>query len=503
MNAYRGVMGNSSLVRLFVGEFISGIGDWLYLVALLVIVYNESQDPLVLGIVGAARIIPYVILSVPAGIIIDRFDRRLVLLVTDVARGLIMVILTIIVANDGPLLAVVALAILATCFSCFFRPAIGAYLPSLVRDERELGPANSLFATLGELSFIIGPALAGIIIAAADLTIAFAINAVTFAVVSITLATLPPGLPGKPAGGFNPSVPADEAERAAADADALTDDATRAAAAPDAVAATAAPDADDPGARARIMAIRRPLIGMLALDTTAGFLFGGLSVLTVIIAVDQLNAGEAGTGYLNAAVGVGGVLGAIGSGAILARKSLAPAMLFGAFILAGGFVILGFSTSLPPALFAMAIIAAGSLVADVVSTTVFQRNRARRAARPRPGRHAVDHDRHLRRGLPAAAGARHRHRPPADAARRRRDHHGRGGHLVLAAASLPHPRGRRGGRRAHPGQPAAVVRRRAGPGPRGGRRPPDVHPGEGGRGRHPPGRARGPVLHHRLRQVRR
>jgi MFS family permease len=372
MNAYRGVLGNSALVRLFVGEFISGIGDWLYLVALLVIVYNESQDPLLLGIVGAARIIPYVLLSVPAGIIVDRFDRRLVLLVTDVARGLIMVALTIIVANDGPLLAVVGLAIFATCFSCFFRPAIGAYLPSLVRDERELGPANSLFATLGELSFIVGPALAGIIIAAADLTLAFAINAVTFAIVAITLATLPPGLPGKPSRGVEPAVPADDIEPVAGDVAPVARDG----AVPDAIAVTAAaaaPKADELSARSRIMAIRRPLIGMLALDTTAGFLFGGLSVLTVIIAVDQLNAGEAGTGYLNAAVGVGGVLGAIGSGAILARKSLAPAMLGGASILAGGFVILGLSTTLPPALFAMAIIAAGSLVADVVSTTVFQR----------------------------------------------------------------------------------------------------------------------------------
>ncbi|HEY3335217.1 MAG TPA: MFS transporter [Candidatus Limnocylindrales bacterium] len=369
MSAYRGVLGNSALVRLFAGEFISGIGDWLYLVALLVIVYNESQDPLLLGIVGAARIIPYVILSVPAGIIIDRFDRRLVLLVTDVARGLIMVALTIIVANDGPLIAVVGLAIFATCFSCFFRPAIGAYLPSLVRDERELGPANSLFATLGELSFIIGPALAGIIIAASDLTLAFAINAVTFAIVAITLATLPPGLPGKPSGGVNPAVEGD--------ADAPMDGSVPAAVAdgalPEALATAATPVVDDIGARARIMAIRRPLLGMLALDTTAGFLFGGLSVLTVIIAVDQLHAGEAGTGYLNAAVGVGGVLGALVSGAILARKSLAPAMLGGALVLAAGFVILGLSTSLPPALFAMAIIAAGSLVADIVSTTVFQR----------------------------------------------------------------------------------------------------------------------------------
>ena len=80
---------------------MSGIGDWLYLVALLVVVYQESDDPVLLGIVGAARILPYVVLSVPAGIVIDRYDRRMVLLVTDVARGLIMVVMTVVVAMEG------------------------------------------------------------------------------------------------------------------------------------------------------------------------------------------------------------------------------------------------------------------------------------------------------------------------------------------------------------------------------------------------------------------
>lgn len=335
-------------MRLLAGEFISGIGDWLYLVALLVVVYQESSDPLLLGVVGAARVIPYVVLSVPAGIIVDRYDRRLVLLVTDVARGLIMVALTVIVATDGPLWSVVGLAILATCFSCFFSPAIGAYLPTMVRDERELGPANSLFATLNELSFILGPAIAGIIIAAADLTLAFALNAVTFAIISVTLATLPSSNP--------------RAEKAAA----------AAATNPEAMA-DATPQPADEGAASRLVALRRPLFGMLFLDTVAGFMFGGLSIITVMIAVDQLGVGEAGTGYLNAAVGIGGVLGAIGSGAIIARPNLAPAWFLGVLGLVGGFILLGFSSALAPALLAMAIIAAGSLVADIVSTTIFQR----------------------------------------------------------------------------------------------------------------------------------
>ena len=84
------------------GEFISGIGDWLYLVAILVVVYAESNSPVLLGIVGAARILPYVLLSVPAGIVADRFDRRMVLLVTDVARGLLMLVLAAAVMLDAP-----------------------------------------------------------------------------------------------------------------------------------------------------------------------------------------------------------------------------------------------------------------------------------------------------------------------------------------------------------------------------------------------------------------
>ena len=58
LRAYRGLLSNRPLVRLLGGEFVSSIGDWLYLVALLVLVYSASGDPLLLGIVGAARVLP-------------------------------------------------------------------------------------------------------------------------------------------------------------------------------------------------------------------------------------------------------------------------------------------------------------------------------------------------------------------------------------------------------------------------------------------------------------
>src|SRR5512134_1054627 len=109
--AFRTIAGNPRLVRLLAGEFISNIGDWLYLVALLVVVYRESSDPFLLGVIGGARIIPYVLLSVPAGIVVDRYDRRLVLIVTDLIRGVAMIGLAANTFLDGPVLLTVGLAI--------------------------------------------------------------------------------------------------------------------------------------------------------------------------------------------------------------------------------------------------------------------------------------------------------------------------------------------------------------------------------------------------------
>jgi MFS family permease len=340
LRIYRGLLSNRPLVRLLGGEFISSIGDWLYLVALLVLVYQESNDPFLLGIVGAARVLPYVLLSIPAGIVADRFDRRLVLLVTDVARGLIMLALAGLVAIHGPLWAIVGLAVLATCFSCFFGPTIGAYLPALVRDERELGPANSAWSTLDNLAFVIGPAIGGLLIGASGLTLAFLLNAVSFGFVAIVLWMLP-----------SPK---------------RTEDVPK----PPEAAPAGGPK---PGRFESLGPHAVPLAGLAIVDATTGFVFGGLGVLTVLLAVDQLGAGEAGTGYLNAAVGVGGVLGALGSGAFVVRPGLRLPLIIGSIALAIGVAALGLTQTLAPALVAMALASAGSLVTEVVSTTIFQR----------------------------------------------------------------------------------------------------------------------------------
>ncbi len=342
LRVFRGLLSNRPLVRLLGGEFVSSIGDWLYLVALLIVVFEGSgSDPVLLGVVGAARVLPYVLLSIPAGLIADRFDRRLILLVTDVARGVIMLVMAWLVAVDGPLWALVVLAVVATCFSCFFGPAIGSYVPTLVRDERELGPANSTWSTLDTLAYVIGPAVGGLLIAASGLALAFLLNAVSFGVVAVVLWRLP-------------------SQRRAPDA------------APD-EAADAARESRGRRWSDSLRPLALPLIGLTLVDVAAGFAYGGLGVLTVMLAVDQLGVGEAGTGYLNAAIGLGGLVGGLASGLFVVRPGLRGPLLVGAVGMAVGMAALGLTTSLVPAMVAMAVFAAGDLLTEVAGTTILQR----------------------------------------------------------------------------------------------------------------------------------
>ena len=345
--AYRRILDNRPLSRLLVGEFVSSVGDWLYLVALLIVVYRESADPVLLGIVGAARVLPYVLLSIPAGIVADRYDRRLVLLVTDVARGAIMLVLAWLVATDAPVAWIIVMSIVAGCFSAFFSPTIGAYLPSIVGNEAELGPANSAWSTLDNLAFIIGPAIAGLLIATSGLTAAFVLNAASFAILAVVLW----GLPSVRAGARES---ADHATAQAANDSAAAEGGT-------------AP------ARESLIDIVRPVLGLALADVTAGFAFGGLGVLTVLLAIQQLGAGEEGTGYLNAGIGVGAVVGAVLSGALSTSARQRTILLAGLIVFAAGLVLLGVVSSLAVAFVAMAIASAGSLVAEVISTTIFQR----------------------------------------------------------------------------------------------------------------------------------
>lgn len=345
--SYRQLLGNRPLTKLLLGEFVSSIGDWLYLVALVVFVYRETGDPVILGIVGAARLVPYFILSIPAGIIVDRVDRRLVLLVSDLARAACMLVLAFLVANGAGIWPVAIVTLLATSFAAFFYPGFGALMPSLLRDESEFGPANSAWATLDNLAWVIGPAIAGVILVAGSLEFAFLLNAVTFGLIAVVLWSLPRS--------------------------------------PDGVAAIPQPgaslagDAERPERRRRF-AMGLPssinlsaVSGVVVLDAFAWLTFGGINILLVILAIDVFRAGDEATGFLNVAIGIGGTLGAVLSGVLVLRPRLAPALLLAGAAFSASVVLLGIAPVLSVAFLAVAIASVGHLVLDVARTTIFQR----------------------------------------------------------------------------------------------------------------------------------
>jgi len=116
-----------------------------------------------------------------------------------------------------------------------------------------------------------------------------------------------------------------------------------------------------------------PILGLGLIQVMVGFLDGGLQALTIILAVSVLNAGEEANGYLNAAIGVGGLIGAIVSGVLVLRRGLSNPLLAGAALTAAGAAVLGIVPVLGVALVAIGVSAAGSIVLDVVLTTIFQR----------------------------------------------------------------------------------------------------------------------------------
>ncbi|MEO8463617.1 MAG: MFS transporter, partial [Chloroflexota bacterium] len=361
LRVYRGLLANKPLTRLLLGEFVSGIGDWLYIVAIFVVIYRESGDAALLGAFGAVRLLPYVILSVPAGFVADRFERRMVLLVSDLVRGSIMVILAILTATHAPTLLIAGFAIAAAGGSTFFYPAMGAYLPSLARDERELGPANGAWQTLGNISFIIGPAIGGLLLVIGDVTTAFVLNAFTFAFVAVILWRLPRSSRASRAADAAVAARPEETERSVA-----TDSPE---ASPSDLPSETAPLETTPGPRVKL----RPLAGLTLIELVAGFLDGGFQVITVIFAIEILKAGEQANGYLNTAIGIGGLLGGIGGGALVLRRSLRVPLYLGAVITGIGTIALGTATNLPFALVAIGVATGGALMTKVMTDTLWQR----------------------------------------------------------------------------------------------------------------------------------
>jgi len=158
--AYRRLMRTRNFRRLWYAQFVSGIGDWLVIGFLMPLVTKLSGGSsfAVAGIL-IAKLIPALVLSSFTGVLVDRFDRRRVMIAADLARAGLVIVL--VVTNS---LAVIYLAVLLMeTASLFFWPARNALIPYLV-EEDDITAANGLAYTTQQASMLIGlTAAAGIL----------------------------------------------------------------------------------------------------------------------------------------------------------------------------------------------------------------------------------------------------------------------------------------------------------------------------------------------------
>ncbi len=172
---------------LWMGQGVSLLGDQFYFVALTWLTLQITGSGLALGTVLMFAAIPRAALMLIGGAVTDRVSPRPIMLISNATRAVLVAGLTaLIVVRGAALWHLYVLALLFGTFDAFFYPAFQSFIPRLVPDE-ELERANSLIQGTLELTTLVGPALAGILVATTGTAVAFGIDAATFVFAGVTV----------------------------------------------------------------------------------------------------------------------------------------------------------------------------------------------------------------------------------------------------------------------------------------------------------------------------
>ena len=171
----------------FTGQVISVSGTWMQNVALAWLVVELTHSPLAVGILAFCRFIPFTVFGLFAGVVADRIDNRKLVIGTQIVSMIFSALFAVLVLGGLETLWVVyLLAILSSTALVFDAPGRHALTFQMVGRE-ELPNAVALNASLFNASRVVGPAVAGVLIAAFGVGVCFAINAVTFLAVLVGL----------------------------------------------------------------------------------------------------------------------------------------------------------------------------------------------------------------------------------------------------------------------------------------------------------------------------
>ncbi|MBP1674530.1 MAG: macrolide-efflux protein, partial [Bacteroidetes bacterium] len=175
----------------FGGQSISLIGTWMQRIAMPWLVYHLTGSAFLLGLVSFAGQIPTFLLAPLAGVVTDKFSRYRVLLITQVISLLQALILALLsLAGVIQIWHIVVLSIALGCVNAFDVPSRHSFVVEMVEKKEHLGNAIALNSMMFNGARLIGPSIAGLILATAGEGICFLINAVSYIFVVVSLLSM-------------------------------------------------------------------------------------------------------------------------------------------------------------------------------------------------------------------------------------------------------------------------------------------------------------------------
>jgi MFS family permease len=331
--ALRAAMRNPGIRRVELAWGAAIAAEWMHFVALGVFAYDAGGTAAV-GIAGLARLLPAALVAPFASTLGDRFRReRFMTGIAAVGAAALAASALVFFVSRSEWL-IFGLAAVIGVASTLFRPALQAILPSLARTPEELIAGNAATSTIESLGTLAGPLLAGVLVSVGDAGVVFAAAGGVLAAGVLLLAPL--RVEGR-----------------------IQDTAAR-----------------EPARELVLGGFRAIWSGpqrlILALMATQGFVRGCLNVLIVVAVFRVLDAGDGAVGYLTAALGLGGLAGALGAMTLHSRRlalALGVALIFWGLPIA----LVAARPSLAGSVLLLAVVGAANSVEDVAGFTLVQR----------------------------------------------------------------------------------------------------------------------------------
>jgi MFS family permease len=186
---YRDALRHRDL-RLLISAFgVDQIGSWSYLIVISVYVFDRTHSTQWLAILGVCRWGPSLLLASYGGVLADRYQRVIVMVVSALASAVLMAGMAAVVATAAPVGFVLAISALSSVAGAPYQPAAGALTPEVV-GEKDLAAANSIFSALENLVVVVGPGIGGLLLLTGRPVISVVINAASYLIAAAVISRL-------------------------------------------------------------------------------------------------------------------------------------------------------------------------------------------------------------------------------------------------------------------------------------------------------------------------